>query len=43
MREEGQEETSNKPSPSVQPPKIPEEPSTTIEVLAGKELEEGKL
>ena len=38
MMEEGQKETSNKPLP-----KIPEDPSTTIEVLAGKEPEEGKL
>ena len=30
MIEEGQEEIGNKPLPSVQPPKISEEPSTTI-------------
>ena len=43
MSKKEQEETSSKPSPSGQTSKIPEEPSTTAEGLAGKELEEGKL
>ena len=38
MMEEGQKETSDKPLP-----KIPEDPSATMEVLAEKEPEEGKL
>jgi hypothetical protein len=43
MSKKEQEETSSKPSPNGQTSKIPEEPSTTVEGLAGKELEEGKL
>ena len=43
MSKKEQEETSSKPSPSGQTLKIPDEPSTILEGLAGKELEEGKL
>jgi hypothetical protein len=43
MSKKEQEETSSKPSPIGQASKIPEEPSATVEELARKELEEGKL
>ena len=43
MLDVGQEEIGNKPSPTAQQPTIPEEPGTTVKVLAEKELEEGKV
>ena len=43
MIDVGHEEIGNKPSPTAKQPTIPEEPGTTIKVLAEKELEEGKV